>query len=163
LVRGRGLISHGIAWWGFGWNGDSHADAVLPDGSLLGARDDRIKIKDGRVIPPGVQVRPAGYKRWERRTLYWKPTTKERAQAWRDALLAVADRGTAYDREGILRLILGEQPIDDGKYFCSCLMIAKLQECNEVGKLPVAPQQVSPTALGMLLGGLDWSWKELPV
>lgn len=161
LVRAHGLASHLIAWWGFGWDGYSHADAVLPDGSLLGARSDRIKLSDGERLLPGVRVRPAGYERWERRTLFWRSATPQLAQAWREGLKGKC--GTAYDKDGILRLILGRQPQDDGRDFCSCLQLVELQELGVIGDLSVAPQQVSPTALGMVLSALKWNIEELPV
>lgn len=47
---GSGLIR----FYGHGWC--SHVDAVLPDGRLLGARNDVLM-----GVPAGVQIRPPGY------------------------------------------------------------------------------------------------------
>jgi len=160
LVRAPGLISHAISWWGSGWNGYSHADLVLSDGSLLGARSDTVKLKDGTKIKPGVQVRPQGYARWERRTLFWKAATPAMVGAFERS--ARAKLGTAYDKDGILRLILGKQPLDDGRDFCSCLALTVLQAIGEVGTLSMVPQQVSPDSLGLVLSALKWNRQEMP-
>jgi hypothetical protein len=50
FVRGLDFSSRVIAWFSAGHL--SHVDAVMPDGSLLGARSDVIK-----GIPTGVQIR----------------------------------------------------------------------------------------------------------
>ena len=159
LVRAPGLLSHAIAWWGSGWDGYSHGDILLSDGTLLGARSDRVKLKDGKSIPPGVQVRPQGYARWERRTLFWKSANASLVGAFERA--ARAKLGTAYDKDGILRLILGREPLDDGNDFCSCLIMTALQEVSEVGPLSLVPQQISPDSCGLVLSALKWNRQEM--
>jgi hypothetical protein len=54
FVRGLDFSSRVFAWFYAGHL--SHVDAVMPDGSLLGARSDVIKD-----IPTGVQIRPPRY------------------------------------------------------------------------------------------------------
>ncbi len=161
LVRAPGWMSKAIAWWGSSWNGYSHADIVLSDGRLLGARSDRIKLKDGTTIPAGVQVRPDDYGRWERRTLFNAivPLVEQSLfENW-----ALQKVGDAYDRDGILRLILGRKPVEDGSYFCSCLILSDLQAQGIVGKLAAAPQDVSPDGLALVLSALKWTQQEIPV
>jgi hypothetical protein len=157
LVRGTGLASRAIAWWGGGWNQYSHTDAMLPDGSLLGARSDRT---GGR--PAGVQIRPADYQRWLRRTLYTRAVTQEQQAAWVTELRGYV--GVPYDRAGILRLVEGKPPKDDGRWFCSALQLAVLQSLGYVNTpLSEPPQAVTPDGLALLLSGLGWQAQELPV
>lgn len=102
FVLGASLSSRLIAWYGQGYGGYSHVDAVLPDGRLLGARSDAV----GGVYP-GVRVRPANYEKWVRRTLVELPVTESRAHAWVEALQRQV--GCQYDKQAILGFILGRR------------------------------------------------------
>lgn len=162
-VRGRGLSSHLIAWWGCGWNGYSHSDALMHDGRLVGARSDRIgTLLNGDPAPAGIQSRQPFYDRWVRRTVYFKEVPAARADEWE--ALAAADIGTRYDKAGIWRLIVGEQPVVDGWWFCSAYQIDRLQQLGEVRKdLCVPPQQCTPDDLALILSVVGWQSQELPV
>ena len=156
LVRGPGLFSHLISWWGGPYDGYSHADIRMPDGRWLGARSDRISG------PPGVQIRPADYGVWQRQTLFTRSVSVDEQARWLAA--AQAKIGTAYDRAGILRLILGEKPVADGKDFCSCLVIVVGQEIGRIPReLTQAPEDVSPNGLGLGLSMGGWAMTEIPV
>lgn len=76
FVGGEGLGSKIIAWFGHGLP-VSHVDTVMPDGSLLGARSDRV---GGR--PPGVQIRPADYEPWKYRLRMVLPCPEPMAQKY---------------------------------------------------------------------------------
>ena len=62
FVLGADLASRAIAFWGQGYGGFSHVDAVLSDGTLLGARNDVAGDQ-----PAGVRIRPANYETWARK------------------------------------------------------------------------------------------------
>jgi len=150
FVCGSGLSSKLISWWGQGYNGWSHVDAVLPDGTLLGARDD-----SPGGTKPGVQIRPANYETWARRDVLELETTPTQAFSWEVYLRAQV--GKPYDQAAILGFILGKADHDSGHWICSALQTAALEK---VGILPagfsdsIATSQVAPNALHLLALGL---------
>src|SRR5271170_1356882 len=83
FVLGEGISSSAIAWFGGGTF--SHVDAIMPDGTLIGARSDIIYplMPDGttsvKPIPAGVQRRPAGYEVWKKRVVASLIVPREKA------------------------------------------------------------------------------------
>lgn len=127
-----------IAWWGNGYHGFSHTDAVVP-GGLLGARWDN-PGKHGR----GVQLRPMGYEKWTRVTRVRIPVTEDVYMKWLNFLGSQIK--SAYDPDDILRLILGQktQPVDS-HWICSALAARADQICGIFpAYLGVPPQQITP-------------------
>jgi len=148
FVKGSGVGSRLIAWWAMGYAGFSHVDAVLPDGSLLGARSDAIGGK-----PPGVQIRPAGYEAWSRRCVVTISSDQQQAARWETFLRSQIDSG--YDKADILGLILGIPLASPGHWICSALQFRALQVIGKVPDMAITPQQVPPNMLyfGVLMNG----------
>ena len=100
-----------------GW--PSHVDAVLPDGSLLGARSDAVGGK-----PPGVQIRPPNYERWSRVERVALVATPEQEAAWLAFLLG--EIGKPYDPLAIFAFPIGTGWHKPGHWICSGLGAAAL-------------------------------------
>lgn len=146
FVCGQDLSSKLIAWYGNGYGGWSHVDAVLPDGSLLGARNDAIGS-----VPAGVQVRPPNYETWARSAVVEVPATPEEASQWEGWLKTQV--GIHYDQQAIIGFILGRKDTDTGRWICSALQTRALIRANLMHPLPVPDSQVTPDALFLLVTG----------
>jgi hypothetical protein len=144
FVCGKAVSSRFIAWYGNGYGGYSHVDAVLPDGSLLGARDDAI----GKV-PAGVQIRPPYYESWLRRTVVSIPTTEAEATLWETYLKS--EIGAPYDQQAIWGFILGRKDHGTGRWICSALQTNALCRLGKLFSFPVPDSQVTPDALFLLV------------
>lgn len=140
FVLGPDWSSRLIAWYGTGYGGYSHVDAVLKDGTLLGARSD---TAGGQ--PPGVQIRPANYEKWVRQDRVELAVTPADAAEWERYLRTQV--GCPYDKQGILGFILGEKRHTPGYWICSALQTDALEHIHRIAPLPVPPQQVTPDAL----------------
>jgi hypothetical protein len=144
FVYGASLTSRLIAWYGQGSGGYSHVDIVLPDGSLLGARDDVI----GGAPRAGIYIRPDHYEKWLRRCIVEIPCTKAQADAaekWGHAQV-----GKEYDRGAILSFIFGTKQHEPGHWICSALGTGFLRAGKLLHELPIHPSQVTPNALHLL-------------
>lgn len=157
FVTGNDLISEAIrAWQKDGWA--THVEAVLPDGSLLGAHED------------GVKIRPAGYdKATMTRELFVEldgsgPGSVRRilraltiASAQEEAFYAflVGQVGKPYDNTAIAGLVLGRDWREDDSWICSELMAAALEVCSYFPKLSSAVNHISPRDLLLLLSGRE--------
>jgi hypothetical protein len=155
FVRGKGLSSKLIAWWGNGYDGFSHVDAILSTGECLGARSDVIQpIGGGPEIPAGVQIRPAFYEKWDRRVVVSIPSSVSQASAWDRYLRSQINDG--YDESDILGLIIGKPISTEGHWICSALQTNALQFIQLLGKLGSPPQQITPNTLfevSLAIGG----------
>jgi hypothetical protein len=142
FVLGSGLSSRLISWWGNGYGGYSHVDAILPDGTCLGARSDQIGL-----YAPGVQIRAAGYEHWKKRCVATLEVTPQIASAWETYLLSQV--GKEYDKGNIVDFITGAKPADDsGQWICSALQCQALEVSGCLAHpLPTPPQQVTPNTL----------------
>ena len=157
FVLGSGLSSRLISWYGQGYGGYSHVDALLPDGTLLGARSDSVGGK-----PPGVQIRPPGYEKWKARTVLELPTTSQQAVDWETYLRSQIGKG--YDQADILGFILGKPFASPGHWICSALQLSGLEAIHRIPVLGVTPQQCPPNMLAVILstagatlgGGTSW-------
>lgn len=115
---GSAIISyfgHGAGW--------SHVDAILQDGSLLGARDNSIN-----KIPPGVQIRPPGYIKFARTRKLEFPFTPDASARFYDFLRQQV--GKPYDTCAIFGFATGRNWRDADAWFCSELIAAALEACG---------------------------------
>lgn len=115
FAASRGLSSAAIEWFGHGWC--SHVDAVLPDGTLLGAR-----------LDGGVAIRPAGYYPFTRTQRVVLPAPPEMVDAFHAFLRA--QLGKPYDSLGIAAFVAGRDWRDPSRWFCSELACAALETCG---------------------------------
>jgi uncharacterized protein YycO len=146
FVAGSGLPSRLISWWGNGYHGFSHVDAVLPDGTLLGARSDVIGD-----VPAGVQIRPPDYEKWLRQATVTIQTDK--GAQWEAFLRSQV--GLPYDELNIINLITGEPtPEKDGHWICSALQTAALEIIGILKPPPIPPQQYTPDSLYLVASAL---------
>lgn len=116
-----GISSGAIKAFERGWC--SHVDAVLPDGTLLGARSDTIG-----GAPPGVQIRHPDYELWtatETLQLLSPAVMENRFTDWLHDQI-----GKPYDKEAILAFAVGRDWRQPDSWFCSELMAAALEECG---------------------------------
>jgi hypothetical protein len=147
FVLGSGFSSRLIAWYGEGYGGFSHVDAILPNGDCLGARSDVI-----RGVPAGFQCRPAAYETWKRRTVLQLSCTAKEAVAWEASLFKKI--GAGYDQADILGFILGRPLMQPGHWICSAAQLDTLEEIGRIPKLPLTPQQCPPNMLFAMLCAL---------
>ena len=152
FVLGADLSSEFIAWYGQGYGGFSHVDAILPDGTLLGARSDTITLKDGTRIDPGVQVRPPLYAKWKRREVLQLPSTDEQARRWEAFLRSQV--GMGYDKADIIGFIVGKPLMQPGHWICSALQLDALEVAQVLPRVALTPQQCPPNMLSAMLQAL---------
>jgi hypothetical protein len=144
FVCGKGLSSRFIAWYGNGYGGYSHVDAVLPDGTLLGARDDAIGS-----VPAGVQIRQPFYEQWLRRVVVSITSTDDEASLWEKYLRSQLNE--PYDPQAIWGFILGIRRHTKGHWICSALQTRALCTIGKLFSFPVPDSQVTPDALFLLV------------
>jgi hypothetical protein len=155
FVLGKGVSSGAIAWFSQGHF--SHVDAVLPDGSLLGARSDRIK-----GIDPGVQVRPPNYEKWLKRTQFTIPCTLSQYLDWLDFLYEQLHR--PYDKKAIWAFATGRDWREEDSWICSELQCAALEVAKIVPCLYLAANKVTPVMCAMVASAVQGSvYKDMPV
>jgi hypothetical protein len=140
FVLGSDVSSRLISWWGQGYGGFSHVDAVLSDGTLLGARSDKVGGQ-----PPGVQIRPPNYEQWKRRCVLQFDTTAQKEADWEDYLRSQIDR--PYDGADILGLIIGKPLMSAGHWICSALQLEAQRRIDVIPDLGVTDQQCPPNML----------------
>lgn len=145
FVEGSGFGSALIKYYDHGLY--SHVDSVLPDGTLLGARDDVI---DG--IPSGVQIRPASYVAGETVLRVTIPCT----DAQQDAFYAFmrAQLGKPYDETSIAAFALGRDWRADDSWFCSELCSAGIEASGLVPPLSAPANKIAPDDLLLVVSAL---------
>lgn len=139
--RQAGLVSDLIA---LGGAGDfSHVDIVLKDGTLLGARSDKVG-----GLPAGVHVRPADYTKWSRQVFINVPCTPR--QRMRALEFAVAQIGKPYDKLAIVGFLVGRNWRDEDSWFCSELG-ARVGEVGGFFEEMFSPaNKIAPVALSLV-------------
>ena len=150
FVRGTGLSSKLIAWWGNGYGGYSHVDGVLSTGELAGARSDAVGGQ-----PPGFRVRPAFYEHWDKRTVVTLTVSDQQAKDWERFLRAQI--GDPYDESDILGLIIGQPISSAGHWICSAAQNHALRTIGVMPDLPVPDQQITPNSLLLMVSALRGS------
>jgi uncharacterized protein YycO len=150
FVRQAGPTSDIIALAGGGdqFEGFSHVDILLPNGNLLGARDDSV---GGQLS--GVWIRRPNYVTWIRRVVIEIPCSD--AQAATAYAFANAQVGKPYDTTAILAFIAGRNWREPDSWFCSELFMASVETagiCDQlyspVNKIMPTPAALVATALG---------------
>lgn len=125
----------------------SHVDAVLPDGTLLGARSDAVGGK-----PPGVQIRPPGYAIWPQRVVVSLAAPADVESRWQTFLLAQI--GKPYDMLAIAAFAAERDWRERDSWFCSELQAAALEWCKWFpAPLPQSANEITPRDLLLAVGG----------
>lgn len=148
FVMGTGLTSRIIEYFGHGVS-VSHVDTVMPDGRLLGARNDKI----GNV-PAGVQLRDPSYTGTE---AVLRINIAMPGDMMQDYLNFITEQlGKPYDKLGIVSFFLGRNWDDLDSWFCSELVAAGLVKCGYF-KYPLATpsNKITPPDLLLLLSVQD--------
>jgi uncharacterized protein YycO len=136
------LTSRIIQWFGHGRF--AHVDTVMPDGMLLGARND---VMAG--FPAGVQIRSPGYQVGYTLKKVAIPCTDEQQKAYYDFVLDQV--GKPYDSAAIAAFAAGTDWSTKGAWFCSELCTAGLQACGWLKQLSEPPTKVDPDSLLLVL------------
>jgi len=120
----------------------SHVDSVMPDGSLLGARDDTVY-----GIKPGVQIRPLSYSQQGQRVKRISlPCSDETERAYYKLL--EIHLGRSYNRLAILAFFFGKNWSGKGTWFCSQLVVEVLFQCGFLPHKPSTPaHKIAPDDL----------------
>jgi hypothetical protein len=145
FVEGSGLGAGMIKWFGHGKY--SHVDCVLPSGSLLGARSDRVGGQ-----PPGVHVRPDGYTKNEKTTRVTLVVTKKQEEAFYSYVQH--QLGCAYNKLGIVAFFFATDWTAEGEFFCSQLATAGLQAAGLLKNLTEPANKIDPDDLRLLISAV---------
>lgn len=138
FVRGLDFSSRVIAWFSAGHL--SHVDAVLPDGTLLGARSDSIK-----GVPTGVQIRPPGYEPVALQIVMEIPATALQEVTFYRFLRS--QLGRPYDRTAIWAFAFNRDWHEVDSWICSELQTAALEAAGILPKLFEEVNKITPVAL----------------
>lgn len=139
------LSSQAIAWFSQGHF--SHVDAILPDGSLLGARDDSAGGQ-----PPGVRIRPPGYAKFSRRVVMTVPSSPVATAVFYNFL--IGQLGKAYDTQAIWAFVLNRDWREDDSWICSELQSAAGEKAGILPKLYLAANKITPVACALAYSAL---------
>lgn len=145
FVSERAFTSEVIGWFSSGHL--SHVDAILPDGSLLGARSDRV---GGR--PAGVQIRPSGYLPFDRKVIFKLPATPRQENLWKSFLLG--QLGKPYDKKAIWAFAFGRDWREQDSWICSELQMAALEACGVSPSLYLTANKITPVAAALVASAL---------
>lgn len=138
----QSLTSRLIQWFGHGQF--AHVDTVMPDGTLLGARND---VMAG--YPAGVQIRGADYQKGYTTKKVTIPCTDAQQKAYYDFVLDQV--GKPYDNTAIVAFAAGTNWNNRDAWFCSELNTAALQQCGWLKQLSAPPSKVDPDSLLLVL------------
>jgi hypothetical protein len=145
FVLGAGTASSATAWFSQGHF--SHVDAVLSDGSLLGARSD---VCGGK--PAGVQIRPPNYETWLKQTRFTIPCTLGQYGAWEAFLLKQVR--LPYDKMAIFAFVTNRNWRESDAWICSELQAAALEKASVVRELYLAANKITPVMCAMVVSSI---------
>jgi hypothetical protein len=145
FVGNDSLGSKLIEWYDHGQY--SHVDTVLPDGSLLGARNDVIGS-----IPAGVQIRPAGYVLGDRMKRVVLPCSDAKEQNYYDFVRAQI--GKPYDQKAIAAFFTGRDWRNEDQWFCSELAAAGLEDAAVFCPLSAPVNKIAPDDLLLVISAM---------
>jgi hypothetical protein len=140
------LSSRAIAWFSAGHL--SHVDAVLDDGNLLGARDDRVGGK-----PSGVQIRPQGYIKFSRRVVMTVPTSPLQSKSFYTFL--ISQIGKPYDKEAIWAFMFNRNWRADDSWICSELVTAAGEKSGILPALYLAANKITPVSCAVAFSAVE--------
>ena len=142
FVGGDDIVAAGISAAEYGhWC--THVEAVMPDGTLLGAH-----------YEGGVQARRPGYDagKIRRELLVSIPADAAMTDAFHAFLRA--QLGKPYDKRAILAFVLGHEWQDPAAWFCSELQAAALAACTWfVSALATEFSHITPRDLLLIISG----------
>lgn len=116
----------------------SHVDAVLDDGSLLGARWDNPK-----GFGSGVRIRDAGYAKWSYSVrIEYRGATSKQIYQWKQFLFSQLDR--PYDWRSIVGFAIDRNWREEDSWFCSELVTAAGEKSGLIGELYEGVNKVDP-------------------
>lgn len=139
------LSSKAIAWFGAGHF--SHVDCVLPDGTLLGARND---VTGGK--PVGVQIRPPGYDKFSTLVQIEVPCTE--AQAKKYYAFLNAQLGKPYDSEAIYAFVVDRDWREPDSWICSELQSAAGEASGILTPLYLDTDKITPVACALVFSAV---------
>jgi hypothetical protein len=129
------VVSQVIAW--FGASQFSHVDALLDDGTLLGARSDSIGGK-----PPGVQIRPANYAKFTRKVVMALEVTDTQKATYLAFLNSQI--GKPYDMKTILGFFVNRNWRQGGAWICSELLAEGIEQSGVLKEFYVPDNKITP-------------------
>lgn len=140
FVTGNDVISNAIRAGEYGFWA-THVEALMPDGTLLGAHTDG-----------GVQARPLGYDAGMRtqELLVELPATDSQERIF--GVFLTSQLGRPYDHTAIAGLVLGRNWRERDSWFCSELQAAALEQCGWFeGELAEEVNHITPRDLLLIL------------
>lgn len=149
FIGGSSFMSHLIEW-----NGTySHVDLVADDGQLWGAQASEIG-----GIPAGVQIRPAGYEKFDAIGRVTVEVTQEQYDLFWNFLLV--QLGKPYDNSAIAGFVAGRNWQTPDAWFCSELCMAAHVEAKVFSHpLAVVGNKIDPNTAFAILS----TWGEVEI
>lgn len=141
FVRGHGLGARLIQWFDHGRY--SHVDSVMPDGSLLGSRNDTVW-----GIASGVQMRPAHYVDGCEILRVDLPCDESTCAAYYEYLHS--QLGKPYDETAILAFVAGRDWEESDSWFCSELCAHAMVVSGFWHELSAPANKIAPDDLLLL-------------
>lgn len=147
FVLGRGWASSAIAIFSAGHL--SHVDAIMPDGTLFGARSDNIGGAPG-VEWSGVRTRPNPYEAVAKVVTFEIPAAPDQERAFYSFLKK--QDGKCYDHLAIVAFAFNRNWRDDDAWYCSELQAAALEDAAILTKtLFLSANKITPVMLATLV------------
>lgn len=140
FVSDGDIGSQTIAWFSQGHF--SHVDAIMPDGNLLGARNDKVGGK-----PSGVQIRPPRYVEFSKQVVMTIPSSQRQSDTFYDFLRKQI--GKPYDTTAIWAFVLNRDWREDDSWICSELQSAAGEIAGILPKLYVPTNKITPVACAL--------------
>jgi uncharacterized protein YycO len=145
FVRQAALSSDIIAWFSQGHF--SHVDAILPDETLLGARNDSVGGQ-----PPGVRIRPPDYTPFSLRVVMAVPCSESQAERYYSFLHSQV--GKPYDTEAIWAFAFGRDWREQDSWICSELQTAAGEACGAFPSLYLAANKITPVSCALAFSAI---------
>jgi uncharacterized protein YycO len=134
------ISSEAIAWFSQGHF--SHVDAIMTDGSLLGARSDKVGGK-----PSGVQIRPPSYVKFSTKVVMEIPATPAQTAAFYGFLGTQV--GKPYDSSAIWAFVINRDWREPDSWICSELQSAAGEAAGITPKLYLAANKITPVGCAL--------------
>jgi hypothetical protein len=145
FVCEHNIASQGIALFSAGHF--SHCDCLLEDGTLFGARSDKVGGK-----PAGVQIRTPDYASFSSKVVFSLECTILQRESYH-AFLA-SQEGMPYDKQAIWAFAFNRDWREKDSWICSELQAAALESADLTPPLYLAANKITPVALALALSAL---------